>query len=187
MSHHLCGRLQVAVKNFDHIFGDGICNSVPGARFGSESEQTSQPRKAKQHTRMILNSRKKRLRAPALPLYEEPPAEEVPLDLFEQCGFARLQLLKAVATPGFQDPTVDLNTAIAAKFNRFIAEIKHAHRPFGNDPLSVDVLSHFVLRLAFAAKEDTRNWFVDQEARLHSARFSLLGEDKSREWERMGN
>lgn len=105
----------------------------------------------------------------SLSMYADLPAGEICLEEFEQAALDRLRVLKGLdelKAKGFrpdqlQDKALQLVEA-------------HLRAPTREASARKDVVSHFVLRLAYCRTEDLRRWFLAQECDLFRARFRAL-------------
>ena len=132
-----------------------------------------------------LSSRQSR--TASLSLYTDPPGEEITIDEFELFALDRLQLLRnmeqARTRDGMDGPLDDQGGR-----NRFweklrLLEAKHmplrqSADHFQSD-LRRDVISHFILRLAYSQTEELRRWFITQECHLLRFRVDQLSEEVS--------
>lgn len=107
-------------------------------------------------------------------LYDTPPTEEISLEELEQLAIDRLRLLKYIETlsirqakdeefqqklKAFEDKYVPLHSNDAWKGYSLDEERRRDH------------LGHYILRLGFCIKEETRRWFVTQESLLFKYRY----------------
>jgi DNA primase large subunit len=93
--------------------------------------------------------------------YLEPPSGEVSIEMFEDLGVKRLQVLKKIEN-------------LTAKGNTITNLDEELHKLVNKYELnkgSVDRISHFILRLAFCTTQENRTWFIDKEIRLFRYRF----------------
>lgn len=111
-----------------------------------------------------------------LSMYSELPQGEICIEEFEQAALDRLRVLKGLdelKAKGFrQDQLQERVLALADSYLK--ASTREAS-------LRKDVISHYVLRLAYCRTEELRRWFLMQECDLFRIRFRALlpGEQKA--------
>lgn len=100
-----------------------------------------------------------------LSMYNTPPDQSVSLEEFEQFAFDRLQVLRTIhrATEAGQRGEELRGTIRKALEQHLPLRTKEDQRK--------DIISHYVLRLAFCRKQDDRNWLCQQETALFKYRF----------------
>jgi len=110
----------------------------------------------------------------SLSFYNEAPQDELTLDEFELFSLDRLQLLRGIETlrtKGYEGN--ELNNKMGLLETRhmplrsidFMEQKKHLRK---------DLVSHFILRLAYCRSEDLRRWFLAQECHLFKYRLDRL-------------
>jgi DNA primase large subunit len=135
-----------------------------GMQFNRNDEQSA----GGAYTRGIVGKKK------ILSLYRAPPTTEITLDEFEDFALERLCLLRGIEqekTRGFT----------GSELNERITKLQNKHMPLkapvtkgegGNEEFfRKDVVSHFILRLAYCRTEELRRWFLEQECNLLSFRI----------------
>ncbi|KAG6499588.1 hypothetical protein ZIOFF_039378 [Zingiber officinale] len=101
-----------------------------------------------------------------LSFYRSAPALKVRLEDFELYGIDRLQVLQGISDglPRGKRPE---------EMERLVTELWRAHMRH-QDPSEVmnkDIISHFVLRLAYCRMDELRKWFLSMETSLFRYRF----------------
>lgn len=102
-----------------------------------------------------------------LSLYKNLPGRDVALDDFEEFAISRLQVLRRI----------DVLRAQGVKGDKFTSEIVTADQkylfPATNDSNNKarDLISHFVLRMAYCQTEELRKWFLANECKLFTIRL----------------
>ncbi|XP_037491591.1 probable DNA primase large subunit isoform X2 [Jatropha curcas] len=110
-----------------------------------------------------------------LPLYRSAPSLEVRLEDFELYAMDRLRVLKGISdglSRGKKPEEMEKLVKDLWKVN-----MKHSQ---ASEVLNKDVISHFVLRLAYCRTEDLRKWFLSMETALFRNRFRLLTAEAQR-------
>jgi len=107
-----------------------------------------------------------------LSMYNIPPVEDVALEDFEMFAIDRQQVLKQVE----EAKERGMRGADVGKFVE-TACAKHGLSRQTRDT-NKDVISHFVLRLAYCRTEDLRRWFLTQESSLFKVRFEAMDVDE---------
>lgn len=112
----------------------------------------------------------------SLSMYSELPAGEICIEEFEQAALDRLRVLKGLdelKAKGFRPDQLQERAHQLAE-----AHLKASTREAS---ARKDIVSHYVLRLAYCRTEDLRRWFLTQECELFRARFRALlpGEQKA--------
>ncbi|KAL2612907.1 hypothetical protein R1flu_024599 [Riccia fluitans] len=112
-----------------------------------------------------------------LSFYQNSSDVDVSLEDFEQFALDRLRVLKAIEearTRGRKQEDVD--TLVIDLWR------KHMRTPSAADLAAKDMISHFVLRLAYCRTEDLRRWFLGMETALFRARFRAETPDAQRKF-----
>ncbi|GBF91520.1 DNA primase large subunit-like [Raphidocelis subcapitata] len=107
-----------------------------------------------------------------LSMYKEPPAGEVALEEFEKIALDRLRILKSLEESKLRSKSDEV---IQDEIKALLT--KHKLRGSGAARVEAerrDVISHFILRLAYCRSADLRSWYLGQEAALFKARFRDL-------------
>lgn len=113
-----------------------------------------------------------------LQFYRNPPSETIELNELEQCAIDRIRALKCVETVR-QDFVFgsreydDHLTSELAKLGPFGKSLTVTTTSAKNakDEIRSDIISHFVLQVAYCRSEDLRRWFIQQEVELFRFRF----------------
>ncbi|CAI5975692.1 unnamed protein product [Closterium sp. NIES-64] len=103
-----------------------------------------------------------------LSMYDEAPVgEEVAMEQFEEFALDRLRVLKAIDDAKARGTKVDeldsMVSDIWRKYMRAGCSLADARRK--------DVISHYILRLAYCRTEELRRWLLAQESALFRHRF----------------
>mmetsp|Transcript_3798 Transcript_3798/g.5545 ORF Transcript_3798/g.5545 Transcript_3798/m.5545 type:complete len:376 (+) Transcript_3798:161-1288(+) len=97
-----------------------------------------------------------------LSLYSVPPRTDVEMDDFEQFAISRLQVLRRI----------DVLRARGLSLDKLEAEvIKADKKHFGRGSEHKDLISHYVIRMAFCRTEELRRWFLTNECQLFALRI----------------
>ncbi|XP_052101328.1 DNA primase large subunit-like [Mytilus californianus] len=121
-----------------------------------------------------------------LQFYKIPPTGEISLQEFEEYAIDRLKVLKAVEVAGIR---------LMKGSNEYIQKLQDELRKtsLGHDLIRTDkkedkdfrqkdLVSHFILRLAYCRSEELRRWFMQQELELFRFRFLREGPDSRDEF-----
>ncbi|KAG2702771.1 hypothetical protein I3843_06G098700 [Carya illinoinensis] len=117
----------------------------------------------------IVGSRRKALHYDAvstIPLYRSAPALEVRLEDFELFAMDRLRVLKGISDALSRGKKPEEMQQVERDLWK--ANMKH---PEASEVVNKDIISHFVLRLAYCRTEDLRKWFLSMETALFRYRF----------------
>lgn len=102
--------------------------------------------------------------APALSMYKDSSlVEEITMNMFEELGATRLDILKAVAANAS-------HIAVGAREHRRALDARL--RNSGLDDATKDAASHYVLRFCMASNPERRAWFVHNESLLFQHRVA---------------
>lgn len=134
--------------------------------------------------------------------YSEPPLSEISLLEFECLAAERLRVLKVIETVNIESQRSkasgssesagnseqpvnywnkleqEIRALIDNSLARSILKLSTDKVPLQED-LQRDILSHFILRLAFCRTEDHRRWFLQQELDLFRFRLHLFQDQAS--------
>lgn len=112
---------------------------------------------------------RERLSVQALPMYLEPPEGEVAIEDFEHLALERLQVLK-----GLEDARS--KNGRDAELRKLADDLvkKHIKGTSIEESRRNDIVSHFILRLAYCRTEELRHWLLIQECDLFKLRFCEL-------------
>jgi DNA primase large subunit len=94
-------------------------------------------------------------------MYRDSPTEEIMLHDFETLAVGRLEVLKKLES----------NKLLGLTQEESEERLKKLTVRYGIDDRRADMLSHFVLRLAYCFSENLRRWFLTQECHLFRLRF----------------
>ncbi|KAL2900263.1 putative DNA primase large subunit, partial [Bienertia sinuspersici] len=110
-----------------------------------------------------------------LPLYRHPPQLEVRLEDFELFAIDRLRVLKGISDGLSRGKKpVEIEELVKKLWNA------HMKLPQASETIKKDVISHFVLRLAYCRTEELRKWFLSIETTLFRYRFKSEGPESQR-------
>jgi len=123
-------------------------------------------------SRRVETARKGNVTLVPLSLYDTPPTEEVPLEDFELFAIDRQQVLRQVE----EAKERGMKSSELSKWVESACAKHNLHRQ--SRASNKDVISHFILRLAYCRTEDLRRWFLSQESALFKCRFEGLGADE---------
>ena len=101
-----------------------------------------------------------------LQMYTKPPTETLGITEFEERALERLKILKAVERAGVTH--IKGSTEYQAKIKEELGNInKHytdyTRREAYRETVRNDILSHYILRLAYCKTEDLRRWLIHTE------------------------
>ena len=99
-------------------------------------------------------------------MYTKPPTETLGITEFEERALERLKILKAVERAGVTH--IKGSTEYQAKIKEELGNInKHytdyTRREAYRETVRNDILSHYILRLAYCKTEDLRRWLIHTE------------------------
>ncbi|KAL3680139.1 hypothetical protein R1sor_023095 [Riccia sorocarpa] len=112
-----------------------------------------------------------------LSFYQNSSDVDVSLEDFEQFALDRLRVLKGIEearSRGRKQEEVD--TLVIDLWRKYM------RTPNAADLAAKDMISHFVLRLAYCRTEDLRRWFLGMETALFRARFRAEPPDAQRKF-----
>eukprot|EP00873_Tetraselmis_striata_P002063 jgi/Tetstr1/422327/TSEL_013170.t1 len=112
---------------------------------------------------------RERLSVQALPMYLDTPEGEVAIEDFEHLALERLQVLK-----GLEDARSKNGREMELKKIADDMVKKHLKGATLEESRRNDIVSHFILRLAYCRTEELRHWFLMQECDLFKFRFCEL-------------
>ncbi|KAJ9060588.1 DNA primase subunit pri2 [Entomophthora muscae] len=99
--------------------------------------------------------------------YTEAPCEEISIEEFETFALDRLQVLKALEAATIRNKTPEEMCEIFQRVSRDHLPLAKISSNLDNEPiLRKDLLSHFILRLAFCRSDELRRWFIKYESLL---------------------
>jgi len=108
-----------------------------------------------------------------LQMYKKPPTETLGITEFEERALERLKILKAVERAGVTH--IKGGEEYQKKLNDDIKEINESYttgrREQYRETVRNDILSHYILRLAYCRTEDLRRWFIHTECDYFRYRF----------------
>ncbi|XP_063901553.1 DNA primase large subunit-like [Zophobas morio] len=111
-------------------------------------------------------------------MYELPPSEEIDMEEFENLGWGRLKLLKAVENSKIRfAKSEEQKRSIEEACNKYfpLSHLYNANDEKVYEERRRDHISHFILKLAFCRSEELRRRFLTLETELF--RFRLSNED----------
>lgn len=114
-------------------------------------------------------------RACRLSFYKTPPQEETELDRLEEYAIARLQVLRRIDVLRAQGVTGDkLTTGVVEADSKFLfpSTTGSSSKTILEDHRSRDLISHFVLRMAYCKTEELRRWLLTNESQLFAIRLA---------------
>jgi len=128
------------------------------------------------------SSKVEKAKSRLISLYGDIPQEEISLDDFESFALDRLKLLrvleshKQIEAIDGKAPKQDLKVLEAklmplSKHGENESQIKENQRK--------DIISHFILRLAYCRTEDYRKWFLEREVQLLKLRLEKYPDEKA--------
>jgi DNA primase large subunit len=106
-------------------------------------------------------------------MYVDPPSDELTLDEFELFALDRLMVLRKVEdlrARGFKG--VDFKQRVNAALRQYMN--LNSFSKTVEEEMRKDVVSHFILRLAYCRTEELRRWFLAQECALFRHRLEEL-------------
>lgn len=115
----------------------------------------------------------RRERHEVISMYTEAPTIEITLDEFELFALDRLMVLRKIEdlkARGFRP------AEMKERLGRALAQYMRINSLSDNldEDLRKDLVSHFILRLAYCRTEDLRRWFLAQESALFKYRLESL-------------
>jgi len=118
-----------------------------------------------------------------LQMYKKPPTETLGITEFEERALERLKILKAVERAGVTH--IKGSDEYQKKLSHDIKEINESYttnrRECYRETVRNDILSHYILRLAYCRTEDLRRWFIQTECDYFRYRFVEEFGGKSKE------
>ncbi|KXS11342.1 hypothetical protein M427DRAFT_102476 [Gonapodya prolifera JEL478] len=118
---------------------------------------------------------------PRLSFYSDYPSDEITALQFESWALDRLQVLKSIETALLRSKSdADVRQHVAQMMDKYIP-LSRAERAGYKDlayERRKDLVSHHILRLAFARSEDLRAWFLRQEVALFRYRWDACSADE---------
>ncbi|XP_041014299.1 probable DNA primase large subunit [Juglans microcarpa x Juglans regia] len=126
----------------------------------------------------IVRSQRKALHYDAvstLPLYRSAPPLEVRLEDFELFAMDRLRVLKGISDALSRGKKPE-------EMGQLVRDLWKANmtHPEASEVVNKDIISHFVLRLAYCRTEDLRKWFLSMETALFRYRFRFESAEAQR-------
>ena len=105
-----------------------------------------------------------------LSMYTQPPSDEITLADMENLGYNRLQLLKQIE---------HLKATVKQQSNQPLISATEFQQLLSTYDMSTqrnDVISHFIMRLAFCRTEELRQWYSTHETILFKQKFDSTDE-----------
>ncbi|BBN17859.1 DNA primase large subunit [Marchantia polymorpha subsp. ruderalis] len=112
-----------------------------------------------------------------LSFYSNSSDVDVSLEDFEQFAMDRLRVLKGIEEGRTRGRKAEEIDALVVDLWR-----KHMRTPNAADIATKDMVSHFVLRLAYCRTEELRRWFLAMESALFRARFRAESPESQRKF-----
>ncbi|KAG6546025.1 hypothetical protein Mapa_012430 [Marchantia paleacea] len=112
-----------------------------------------------------------------LSFYSNSSDVDVSLEDFEQFAMDRLRVLKGIEEGRTRGRKAEEIDALVVDLWR-----KHMRTPNAADITTKDMISHFVLRLAYCRTEELRRWFLAMESALFRARFRAESPESQRKF-----
>ncbi|GFR49921.1 hypothetical protein Agub_g11940, partial [Astrephomene gubernaculifera] len=121
-----------------------------------------------------------------LSMYNTPPTENITLEEFERLALARLSVLKEMEAYKLRHPNktekeyLDKLNQLKQKHMRGISSSSSSSAQPGpaasstslrDEDVRTDLISHYVLRLAYCRTADLRKWFLAQECEMFRLKF----------------
>ncbi|GIL80523.1 hypothetical protein Vretimale_16045 [Volvox reticuliferus] len=109
-----------------------------------------------------------------LSMYNSPPSENITLEEFERLALARLSVLKEMEAYKLRHPTkgekelMDKLKQLKQKHMKGLAGISTSNH---EEEVRNDLISHYVLRLAYCRTAELRKWFLAQECEMFRLKF----------------
>jgi len=135
----------------------------------------------------------------AIQLYQQPPTMDISLEMFEDLAVQRLKVLRVFEKQNLSGKTKfssdwtdailkDLRDTKPSSLSHFYELASRMEAGAQKIPLmqytanrETDLVSHFILRLAYCRTEELRRWFVTHETDLFRLRWGLLKENSPEE------
>jgi DNA primase large subunit len=115
----------------------------------------------------------KRERHEIISMYTEPPTDETTLDEFELFALDRLMVLRKIEDLKARNMWgLEMKEKLNAALSKYM-RLNALSENFQED-VRKDVVSHFILRLAYCRTEDLRRWFIMHECALFAHRLDTL-------------
>ncbi|VDK71141.1 unnamed protein product [Onchocerca ochengi] len=142
-----------------------------------ESSPRSIPKFLIQNSRGPVNRGLKKMEDLNLQMYLEPPTEDITLHEFQELALNRLRVLKVVeqVKDRFPRGTEAINNELTKQLLKMMP-IACGCCPFEEleSERKRDVISHFILRLAFCQTPEQTRWFIQQEVDFFRFRFQIV-------------
>uniref|UniRef100_F1KWP3 DNA primase large subunit n=1 Tax=Ascaris suum TaxID=6253 RepID=F1KWP3_ASCSU len=117
-----------------------------------------------------------------LQMYLEPPVDDISILEFEEMAINRLKVLRVVEQlkERFPRNTEEMNDALSKELMKLMP-IACNMCPADKlaDERRRDIISHFILRLAFCKTTEQTKWFIQQEIDLFKYRFHMESKNRS--------
>lgn len=105
--------------------------------------------------------------------YTTPPSEEISIEDFETFALDRLQVLRALEAALIRNKTPEETVQIYHRVsNQHQLSFNILSALNKEQILRKDLVSHYILRLAFCRSEDLRRWFVKYEVLLFQIKYN---------------
>ncbi|KAF6779786.1 hypothetical protein AHF37_00760 [Paragonimus kellicotti] len=115
-----------------------------------------------------------------LQFYRNPPSETIELNELEQYAVDRMRILKCVEAvrQDFKVGSNEYNERLTSELTKLGPFGKSLTTPTifsknATEDIRRDIISHFILQVAYCRGEDLRRWFINQEVDLFRYRFLL--------------
>ncbi|CAG9538859.1 unnamed protein product [Cercopithifilaria johnstoni] len=146
-----------------------------------EGNPRSIPKFLVQNARGPVHRGPKKMEDLNLQMYLEPPMEDITLLEFQELAINRLRVLKVVeqVKDRFPRGTEAINDELSKQLMKLMP-IACGCCPLEEleSERNRDVISHFILRLAFCQTPEQTKWFIQQEVDLFKFRFQIVSKSR---------
>ncbi|KAI0981887.1 hypothetical protein GJ496_006243 [Pomphorhynchus laevis] len=115
-----------------------------------------------------------------LQLYDKPPSGLIELEKFKELALCRLSVLKIMETANlrFSRSTLAYNDYLDKELQRtnflptlLVKGVTSTNQEIAQKELEDDLISHYIVRLAYSLNDQLRRWFINQEVDLFRYRY----------------